>query len=301
MPEILRILAVRRWWRILAATTAGVLALFAAAEFVATVSGVVQRGEFGRDLGTYLQVARHWIRTGAMYYPQQLAGPYLNTGDVNLYPPPAILLFMPFLVLPTVLWWIVPLGITTWAVAEDRPAWWSWPFLAAAFVPLDFHAGVAMGNTTMWAVAAIALATRRPSAAVFLALKPSVLPIALLFARHRSWWLASLGMGLVGLAFFQYWPEWWTGVRNLTGHDLLTYSLSSLPLLMVPVVAHVARTDERPKPSNARGTDRCYLRELGWPQDRHHDDPPMAAATGGTRNRRPGAVPSKEPHGNTND
>jgi hypothetical protein len=221
------------------------MVLYAAAEFLAATSGVVQRGELGRDFDTYVRVAQHWIGTGSLYYPHQLAGPYPNTGDVNLYPPPTVLLFMPFLVLPAVLWWIVPLGVTAWLVFDDRPAWWSWPILAVAFVPLDFHAGIAMGNTTMWAVAAIALATRRPAAAVLLGLKPSFLPIALLYAVHRQWWRAALMMGAVALVFLPYWPAWWTAVGNIEGHNLLTYSLGSVPLLLVPIVAHLARTRSR--------------------------------------------------------
>ena len=47
----------------------------------------------------------------------QLAGPYDVTlmTDV-LYPPSALLLFVPFSILPIVLWWVVPIAITGYSV-----------------------------------------------------------------------------------------------------------------------------------------------------------------------------------------
>jgi hypothetical protein len=87
-----------------------VLLLFTVLEFEAVWRGQVVRGWTGGDLAVHLAVARRWVETGVLYSPSQLAGPYTNAdawlpgGVANLYPPPAVLLFVPFLVLPAIVW-----------------------------------------------------------------------------------------------------------------------------------------------------------------------------------------------------
>jgi len=226
------------------------LLLFTALEFEAVWRGQVSRGWIGGDLAVYLAIARRWVETGVLYAPSQLAGAFTNLsawlpdGVENLYPPPTLLLFVPFLVIPAILWWLIPVGIVIAGLVYWRPAWWSWPILAAALVPIQFSAGMSTGNTTMWAVALLVLATRWPAAAVLLALKPSVFPFALPFARRRPWWPAALIVGLASLLFLPYWPLWWQSVRNYGGNALL-YSWPCIPLLLLPFVVRSASTRAR--------------------------------------------------------
>jgi hypothetical protein len=130
-----------RWRRSVAIAATVLVLLFTALEFEAVWRGQVSRGWIGGDLAVYLAVARRWVETGVLYWPSQLAGPYANAdawlpdGVANLYPPPAVLLFVPFLVLPAILWWVIPLGVLISGVVYWKPAWWSWPFLAAALDP----------------------------------------------------------------------------------------------------------------------------------------------------------------------
>lgn len=65
----------------------------------------------GIDVDLYIDAARRWLATGQFYEAYQLNGSYqITLGDV-LYPPVALVLFVPFVVLPGVLWWVVPLAL----------------------------------------------------------------------------------------------------------------------------------------------------------------------------------------------
>ena len=79
------------------------------------VAGFSQLG-WGRYVGTdyqiYMDAARRWLDGGSYFLPRQLGGSYdIQSGDV-LYPPVALWLFVPFTMLPPVVWWITPVGIT---------------------------------------------------------------------------------------------------------------------------------------------------------------------------------------------
>jgi len=233
--------------RALAIALTVVMLGFFAVELVVVYQGAVTREEAGADFAVHLAVAQRWLDTGVLYSPSQFA-PYTNVnaylpgGVANLYPPPAVLLFVPFLVLPALLWWAIPLGVIAWGVWYWRPAWWSWPILAALMVPLPWASNLTTGNTTLWATAAIMLATRWPVAAIFLAIKPTIFPLALLFARSRAWWIGAAVAALAALPFGEQWFEWLRAAQNLQGSALL-YSVPSLPLLVWPLVVRRAATD----------------------------------------------------------
>ena len=85
---------------------------------------------FGIDFALYRDVAARWLAGGPFYEPHQLAGPYeVAHGDV-LYPPVGLWLFVPFTVLPAVLWWGIPAGLTAWAIWRVRPRPAVWPLMA---------------------------------------------------------------------------------------------------------------------------------------------------------------------------
>jgi hypothetical protein len=203
-------------------------------------------GRVGADLTLYLGATRGWLGGGAFYPAPQLAGPYTITDGDILYPPSTIPLFAAFLVLPAVLFWLVPVAVTGWVVAWHRPAPWTWPLMALCLAYIPTTVKIVHGNPLMWATAAVALGTVYGWPAVFVLLKPSLAPFAAIGIRRRSWWVAAFGFGAVALAFAPLWPQYVAVLLDGRGGGLL-YSLSDVPLLMIPIIASCA--DARTKGS----------------------------------------------------
>jgi hypothetical protein len=91
--------------------------------------------EFGQDHRFYVDAARRWLETGAFYLPHQTSGPYSISLMVDvLYPPPALLLFVPFVWLPWPLWWLIPAATLLYVIRWLHPAPWSWPVIALLVV-----------------------------------------------------------------------------------------------------------------------------------------------------------------------
>jgi len=193
------------------------------------------------DYNLYMGVAMRWLDGGPYFQPYQLAGPYsIQAGDV-LYPPVALWLFVPFTVMPALLWWLIPLGTTAWVVISMRPSVVVWPLLSLCLVWPPTLVKVVTGNPVIWAVAAIALACLYKWPAVFVLLKPSLAPVALFGAKHRSWWVALGVLVLLSLPFTSLWPDWITSLANSRGGGL-AYSILELPMLALPLVAWAGRT-----------------------------------------------------------
>ena len=148
----------RRFARVLAVTMTGVLLILASVLIVAIYRGAEIRGEVGWDAALYAQIGSHFLATGSSYFPHQFE-PYHAAHTVNFYPPTALYLFVPASFAPRILWWVVPLTIIAVSLRRLRPAWWSWPIMAAACVwPLhapDVPVALVYGNTLMWTIAAM--------------------------------------------------------------------------------------------------------------------------------------------------
>ena len=222
------------------AVTVVVLA-YAVAQLGAVYAGALARGEVGHDANLYLTSAQRWFATGEFYYPAQLTGTYPVAGTVMLYPPLALTLFAPMSVLPRITWWLVPLGVLAWHVWSCRPRWWAWPVLAGLAATVPVAAGLVYGNTEMWTAAAVAVACRFSPAAWFLVIKPTILPVALLFARDRRWWLTIPVVTSLYLPFGDLWVDYVQAMLNVEGANPL-YSLPGLAWLAIPLVAWWART-----------------------------------------------------------
>jgi hypothetical protein len=231
------------------APTFGILAVALAGVLLVVVSWVnaqmvAAAGGLGVDYLYYADIGQRFLDTGTYYYPHQLAGPYDITlmHDV-LYPPSALLLFVPAAVLPWPVWWIVPIGGTAYVIAGWRPSAWgvagmilllSWPRANGAFL---------FGNTDIWAMAAVAAGLRWGWPAVFLLIKPTFAPFALVGIRQRSWWVALAGMAVFGLLTLPLWLDYLSAMTNIRAPS--DYSLGSVPLLLVPVVAWATRLRSR--------------------------------------------------------
>jgi hypothetical protein len=204
----------------------------------------------GVDFDLYRDVTTRWLNGGSFFEPYQVAGPYeIRAGDV-LYPPVALLLFVPFAVpagplaaIAAVAWWAIPLGITAATVRHLRPRPVVWPLIALCVSNPTTLLKIWTGNPVIWAMAAMALALVRSGrfAAPFVLLKPSLAPFALVGVRRRSWWIGLAVLVALSLPFGSLWGDWVASVLNSRGGGVL-YSALEIPILLLPLAAWVGRT-----------------------------------------------------------
>lgn len=219
-----------------------------------TASSIAMAGDIGIDAAYYRDLGARFLVDGSYYLPRQLAGAYdvALMSDV-LYPPSALLLFVPAAIAPAFLWWVVPLAVSGYAIATWRPRWWA---VAAILVLLMWpraHAAFIFGNTDMWVMAGVAAGLLWGWPAVLLTLKPVFAPFALVGIRQRSWWVAAGGMIVFVGVTLPLWIQYLTVMRNLRiGAD---YSLASVPLMLIPVVAWCARDKEAAPDPTPEGSD----------------------------------------------
>jgi hypothetical protein len=216
------------------------LLLWAFSSLYSAYLGASQRGEIGYDYANVMQGTQHWVDTGQLYWARQLEGPYDNSGLVMLYPPIALYLFVPFLVIPSALWWGIPLGILLWHLIRSRPGWWSWPILAACAGTIPASSVIVYGNTDMWTAAVVALACRWPGLGAALAFKPTLLPLGILWLRRRAFWAGVVVVLLLCLPLGGLWIDWFRAVRNFPVNPL--YSWPVIFIVAIPLVAWFART-----------------------------------------------------------
>jgi len=203
------------------------------------------RSQVGVDYRLYLDTATRWLSGGAYFQPYQLAGPYqISAGDI-LYPPVALLLFVPFTFLPAILWWLIPAAAVACCVARLRPARHAWPWLMACAVWPTTPLKIVTGNPVIWAVAALALGVVYAWPSVLVLIKPSLFPFALFGAWRRRWWVGLAVFVAVSLPFGSLWIDWAHSILNSQGGGL-AYSSLEIPMLAFPVLVWLGR--ERPRP-----------------------------------------------------
>jgi len=190
----------------------------------------------GVDFTLYRDAAGGWLAGQPFYLPHQLAGPYPVTPGDRLYPPPALLLFLPFTVLPPVLWWAIPaavIAMVLWRL-RLRPAALLFLAFVAWWPPTTVK--VWTGNPVIWIAAALWIATLWRPAAVAVLLKPTLLPFALFGANERDWWVGLAVAAAVAVLFAPMWPDYLTATLNAQTPGGLLYSLQEVPLLAAPLV-----------------------------------------------------------------
>lgn len=237
---------IEAWYRPVMLGLTVLLGAFAVAIAVARFGAFAQLDSLGIDYRTVTgDFAQRWLETGSMYLPNQISGPfaaqppYVPVAMPSMYPPQAILLFLPFLVLPAFLWWAIPLAILVGVLAYLRPAPWSWPVIALICVWPNTSSVFFAGGTTMWMAAAVALGTVLGWPLLLVLLKPTFAPFALLGIRDRRWWVGAAGLAVLSLVMFPELVRYLSVVRNATGTSLL-YSVGDLPLMILPLVARTA-------------------------------------------------------------
>jgi hypothetical protein len=217
------------------ALTASPFLAFAAWQWL---SGAAAGGDPWIDFVMYRDAASRWLAGGAFYQPWQLAGPYdvWSQYGAVLYPPPILLLLVPFTTLPLILWIAVPTGIVAGVVVLHRPVAVSWPFIAMGIAWPATMQMIAHGNPVLWAWAALAIGTVRGWPSVFVLLKPTLLPFAIVGIRHRSWWVALCAATALSILFLPMWPDWIRAVADGRGTGLL-YSAKEVPMMLIPLIA----------------------------------------------------------------
>jgi hypothetical protein len=205
------------------------------------VVGPMQTTFWGRDYGLYMRNVQRFLSTGTPYAQEQLAGPYPIFGEIMLYPPNALLLFVPFSFLPAPLWWLVPTVTILYLIARWHPTAWTWPLVALALAWPRSVGAIVAGNTDLWVASAVAAGLELGGPVAFILLKPSVTPLILAGWGHRKAAATAIAaLALISLAFLPLWFQYLTALRNLgPGAD---YSLPDAPLLLSPVIAWLGRS-----------------------------------------------------------
>jgi len=222
---------------------AGVVAILVAIETVAIAVLYIGPSPYlhlGMDWEFYRDLGARWLANGSYYQLHQLTGPYVFTTMVdNMYPPHALLLFVPFVFLPAVLWWVIPISILAYVMAWVRPARWAWVVMLVLLAWPRSIADVLTGNTDIWVVAIIAAAIRWGWPAVFVTIKPTFAPIvALGISRPWQTAIAVIPLVVVALAALPLWFDYAKIISNVTIDP--GYSLVSTPLLLIPIVARMS-------------------------------------------------------------
>jgi hypothetical protein len=205
----------------------------------------VVRHQWGEDYRFFMAIADRWRIGESVYLPHQLAGPYLEqSGRDMIYPPVALLLFVPLSYLPAPLWWIIPLGTIAAVIVWFRPEAWTWPLFALALWYPRSESMIIWGNTGMWIAALVALGLVWSWPAALVLIKPSLAPFVL--AGSRNPWALGLGVALLAagsLTMLPLWIDFASAVRNAgASWPSVLYSLPDIPLLLMPVVAWATRS-----------------------------------------------------------
>ena len=217
--------------------------------FDLVMNSATLRGQAGVDYRLYMDTATRWLSAGTYFQPYQLAGPYgISAGDI-LYPPVALVLFVPFTFLPAILWWLIPGTAVAWCLQKLQPRRLAWPILAACGAWPTTPLKILTGNPVMWVVAALALGVVYAWPSVLVLIKPSLFPFALFGAWSRRWWVGLAVFLALGLPFGSLWIDWVHSVLNSQGGGI-AYSSLEIPLLAFPIIAWVGRT--RPVRSSDR-------------------------------------------------
>jgi hypothetical protein len=200
------------------------------------------------DYNLYVDATRRVLSGSSYYLPYQLQGPYDATPGVILYPPTFILVMLPFLVLPWILYWALPIGAVGYAVWRHRPRVVAWPVIAICLWFPGTTVMVVAGNPALLAVGALALGTIWMWPSVLVLLKPTLAPFALFGARRRSWWIALGVLVLASVPFGAMWADYVTVLLNARHPLGLLYNLGQVPTVLLPIVVWAGRRRPVPAP-----------------------------------------------------
>lgn len=212
--------------------------------WLGVAEGVVIFPSLGMDLDLYLEATRRWLAGGHFFPPEQLAGPFVVEGlpagrQPILYPPPVLIVLVPFVVLPAILYWVIPLALTALIVWHKRPSRVGWASIALLIAwPGTLYAVIA-GNPAVWIMCFLALSTRHPAFGPWILLKPSLAPFALITVGRRGWWRGVTILLATSVVFAPMWLDYVAVLANARSAHGVFYSLAQLPLMLIPLIALV--------------------------------------------------------------
>ncbi len=218
----------------------GFILAFAALEVVLGIRSFHWGDTPGIDLSIYLGATDRLLHGGPWFLDRQQAPYQVEMGDV-LYPPTAGILFAPFLVLPSVLWWAIPIGLIAGLVWVWHPAPWTWPLMALCIAWPLTPARIITGNPAMWLAAATAAGLQWGWPGAFVILKPAMAPFALVGAWSRWWWVTIAVLAAITVAL----PETWRYPATLLNAHFdagVLYGFMDVPLLLLPIIGWRGRT-----------------------------------------------------------
>ena len=220
----------------------GVILLLAAWNLAILIPVLVsQQYAIGVDYRFFVESAHRWLAGNELYFPEQLTGRWEIVPDLHfLYPPIAIYLFIPFVWLPAILWWAIPVAMIGYALWRLRPAWWTWPFLAFVLWYPRTETMFFFGSTTLWVLGFLSLGAVHPWAVPLILFKPSLAPLALFRINTRQWWIGLAIVAIASATVILPWAEYITAMRNVTESPL--FGLQEVPILLAPIVAWLGRT-----------------------------------------------------------
>jgi hypothetical protein len=216
------------------------LALVMAAEVAVSLVSVLSaaahapRPTLGYDFQIYVDRTQSWLGGEGFYRARQLDGPYSIEGGDALYPPPAILLFLPWaLGAPPLLWWAIPAVIAVIALIRLRPPAWAWLVLLATLVLVPrLSVAIVLGNPSLWVFAAILAGWAFQWPAVIALLKPALALFAFGGARGEAWWRA-VGIALTAaLAFAPMWPDYARVLLDAKNTGDIEYVIGEIPIAL---------------------------------------------------------------------
>jgi hypothetical protein len=156
-----------------------------------------------------------------------------------IHPPSALLLMVPFLWLPAILWWIVPLAGTGLLVGKWRPAVWAWPLIALCLAWPRSQGSILVGNSDLWAMLFVALGCAYGWPFALLIIKPTFAPLALVGSAKLRTWIGGALLAIAMVPMIGLWRDYIAVVRNSNIEP--GYSLLNLPLVILPLIAWSAR------------------------------------------------------------
>lgn len=203
----------------------------------------VQNGEAppGMDLGIYVDRTRSWLDGEGFYRDRQLNGPYrIENGD-SLYPPPTILLFLPWaLGAPGALWWLIPLAVSVVALRRLQPPLWGWVVLAFVLVYGRMLIAIILGNPSIWAFAGILAGAAFGWPALVALIKPVLAPFALVGATRRSWWIGLAAVAVAAVAFGPMWLDYARVLADARNERDIWYVIGEVPTAVALTIVGLA-------------------------------------------------------------
>ena len=226
----------------------------------------VQNGEAppGMDLGIYVDRTRSWLDGEGFYRDRQLNGPYRIENGASLYPPPTILLFLPWaLGAPGALWWLIPLAVSVVALRRLQPPLWGWVVLAFVLVYGRMLIAIILGNPSIWAFAGILAGAAFGWPALLALIKPVLAPFALVGATRRSWWIGLAAVAVAAVAFGPMWLDYARVLADARNERDIWYVIGEVPTAVALAIVGLA-SSRRSQEADVRGSSIWDV----WPQHR---------------------------------